>query len=184
VKATQAERRRRLSHFGDDPWFLDFPKKMPADYLDYLDRTRKWRGKLALRHVAPLAFVPESEWPAIRKKVPEFAVVTAANRRAMHLYAALDHAYRQKAHSDGMPMLEEYFEYENPLHWLGRAILSDAGLKYRTWGNDSAFLLKTEAGVARRMEFRFGGQTLVFTIPKAEELLGEEGCSPEPPRES
>jgi len=172
LDAMQSEPTQVLSHFPEQPWFLKFPKRAPDDYLAYLERTRAWRGKLALKHVAPLAFVPESKWLQIRKKVPEFAVVTHGNRRAVQYYAVFDHAMRQRARAKGLSLRECEWTADRLL----RAIQVDAKIKFKTWGKDDTALLKTEAGIARSLDLTMEGRTLRFDMPKADELLGEEGC--------
>jgi len=159
----------------EKPWFLGFPKDVPRDYLDYLDRTRAWRGSLALKHVAPLAFTPESKWPAIRKKVPEFAVVNHANRRAVQYYAVLDHIYRCQAQGKGVDLTDFDMGLVD-LRLLG-AIQMEAGLKWLPPTKDDAVFLRTDQGVAKLLEFRLQGRTFTFPLPKASELLGEEGCA-------
>jgi hypothetical protein len=167
-----------LAHFSEQPWFLKFPTDAPKDYLEYLERTRAWRGKLALKHIAPLAFIPEAKWLGIRKKVPEFEAVTPANRRAMHLYAVLDHALRQKSCGDGMKIQQQREVWT--INWLARAVVSAANIKFTTWGKDDKLRLVTESGVVQAVEFSSAGRTLRFAVPKADELLGKEGCLPAP----
>ena len=65
--------------------------------------------------------------------------------------------------------------------------LSEEGLDYllhvsrrllRNDTNKPAYGLRTEDGVADAIEFTLQGKTLRFSIPKAANLLGEEGCAP------
>jgi len=163
-----------LSRFPDQPWFMRLPSKVPQEYLAYLDRTRAWRGRLALKHIAPLAFLPETQWGDLQKAVPEFEVVTRSNRRAIQYYACLDHACRQELQSVGRNL--------NAVEWaedrLLRAVQVAAGLKPGLWTKDDAAFLRTHNGVADSIQFRIAGSTLTFEIPKADSLLGEEGCLP------
>jgi len=173
VSAMHARPLPVLDHFPEQPWFLKLPKDVPKEYLEYLDRTRAWRGRLALKHVAPLAFVPEAKWQTIRKRVPEFATVTRKNRRAVQYYAVLDHRLRSAAQGNGIALKEsaEWTETQ-----LLRAIHWQAQLKRAPWTPRDRMLLRTDRGIVRSLDFTIGTAVLRFSVPGAEDLLGEEGC--------
>lgn len=180
VAAMAAEKEKAPSWFPRPPWFLRFPQDLPVSYLEYLNRTRTWRGKLALKHIAPLAFLPAGTWAAVTKKVPEFAVVTCDNRRAMQLYAALDHAGRSDAQDNG-------YRLANPewtIAMLARAVALDARMKPRSWTSQDRVYLRTQDSVAVSLDLVIGGQTLAFALPRTAELLGREGCAPKPATDS